>query len=263
MPGDAQSILDAAVAGAGALATKGVPGTSGGELACAYAVSQILNNAGLSIKPTLSTDELYTELKGAGFVEVDPNTPGAVIISPTAGSRHGHTGVVGMDGKVYSNSSRDGVWEQNYTTQSWTDHFSDLGVHALLPGGSAAAATHPSIGPAYEGSETEETQETPEAAQAKRQKEEAPQEEERRPQMPSPLPRPELAPIQPELVKVQTNSPPPQFMGQRKSLMRQAPPAAAQSQAAAEPTAFESKPLPENNDDMMQVRQWLDQTDSI
>lgn len=142
---DAQSILNAAVAGSGALSTRGDPGTQGGELACADAVCKILANAGVDIKPTLSTTELQSELVAAGFKKVDPSTPGAVIISPTQGGRHGHTGVVGMDGRIYSNSSAKGMWEQNYTLDSWNRSFGGLGVHAYLPAGSGAAASHPSL----------------------------------------------------------------------------------------------------------------------
>jgi mannosyl-glycoprotein endo-beta-N-acetylglucosaminidase len=111
------------------------PGTSGGVLACADAVSRVLKSAGYKLAPTNSTVELYKELKQGGWQEVNPNTPGAIVVSPSTGTKHGHTGIVGSDGKtIYSNSSKDGKWEANYTTDSWSERFGDLGVHAFIPG---------------------------------------------------------------------------------------------------------------------------------
>ena len=232
MPGDAQSILDAAVAGAGALSTRGDPGTQSGELACADAVCKILANAGVPIKPTLSTTELQGEMVNAGFSEVDPSTPGAVIVSPTSGGRHGHTGVVGYDGKIYSNSSKEGMWEQNYTLDKWNQSFGDLGVHAYLPPGSAAATTHPSI--------SGENVDYSDYAQKKKKREEPPT-----PELPEP---PQFKPAElPEPPRFEPLEPVERTIPQRV----QRP----QHEFAARHPAQE--------DDMMEVNQWLDEVDHL
>jgi hypothetical protein len=129
------SLADAAVANVGRLNTTQDAGTQGGALACADAVTRIVHDQlGINLPKTTSTAELYSNLRKGGWQEVDPNTPGAVIVSPTQGERHGHTGIVGEDGKIYSNSSRTGLWGQNYTVDSWKQTFGGLGVHAFVPG---------------------------------------------------------------------------------------------------------------------------------
>jgi hypothetical protein len=132
------NLAAAATANAGRLSTSQDPGTNGGELGCADAVSYIVRNQlGYDIPRTLSTNDLYDSLAKSGWVRVDPSTPGAVIVSPATENQFGHTGIMGPDGKtIYSNSSRSGTWGGNYTIESWSKRFGS-NVYAFVPGPNA------------------------------------------------------------------------------------------------------------------------------
>ena len=143
-----QSILEAALADVGKLSTKNDAGTDHGNVGCADAVTRILHDQlGQPIEKTLSTDELYDELRKSGWREVSTSTPGAVIISPTCSAMHGHTGIIGDDGKIYSNSSATGLWTQNFTVARWLSYYARCGSHAFVPPEDNAppARTTPSI----------------------------------------------------------------------------------------------------------------------
>jgi hypothetical protein len=132
------NLADAAEANVGRLNTVQDPGTNGGELACADAVTRIVRGQmHIDLPRTLSTATLHNELEdGASkgwYQKVPINTPGAIVVSPSQGEIHGHTGIVGKDGKsIYSNSSKDGNWEKNYTTEGWQNRFGN-NVYAYLP----------------------------------------------------------------------------------------------------------------------------------
>jgi hypothetical protein len=120
----------------GKLSTKADPGTANGELGCADAVTRILHDeCAFAIDKTLSTDELFQELKKAGWPEVDPSTPGSVIVSPSVLPIHGHTNIVGESEKIYSIDSHTGLWSQNYTVRKWLSTFNNLKLetHAFIP----------------------------------------------------------------------------------------------------------------------------------
>jgi hypothetical protein len=148
-PQDALSrLLAKAKAEVGVLSTKGDPDTEDGRLGCADAVTKILNKLGFPIRPTPSTDKLDQELGGAGWHKIDVTTsgavvpPGAVIVSPTRGAQHGHTGIVGENGLIYSNDSNTGLWKRNYTIATWLNKYKQLGLesHAFVPPADAAPA---------------------------------------------------------------------------------------------------------------------------
>jgi hypothetical protein len=67
----------------------------------------------------------------------DDAKPGTIIIAPT-GKRHGHVGIVGattggVGGTlVYSNKSVPGVFKQNFTIKSFTDHYTGIGLKVLF-----------------------------------------------------------------------------------------------------------------------------------
>ena len=121
-----RTLADAAIANAGKLNSNIGPQTDYGNLGCAWAVDQIVKaTTGIDFN-TLSTSEMYNELRNGMGIPVDANNPppGSIIISPTTDNGSiGHVGIVGYDGLVYSNSSRDGLWEQNYTVSSWNRYF--------------------------------------------------------------------------------------------------------------------------------------------
>jgi hypothetical protein len=146
LQGQAANLAQAAETNVGKLNTAHDPGTQGGELACADAVCNIVHDQmGINLPKTLSTKELYENMVKGGWQEVDPHTPGAVIVSPATDTTHGHAGIVGQGGKIYSNSSQTGLWEQNYTVDSWTQNprFASLGVHAFVPPYNAGSSDQP------------------------------------------------------------------------------------------------------------------------
>ena len=120
-----QSLAEAAITNAGKLSSDIGPQTDYGNRGCAWAVDQIVKaQTGVDFN-TLSTAEMYNELRNGMGIPVDPNNPppGAIIISPTEGDLTGHVGIVGYDGLVYSNSSGTATWSQNYTVAGWHRYF--------------------------------------------------------------------------------------------------------------------------------------------
>jgi peptidoglycan hydrolase-like protein with peptidoglycan-binding domain len=132
-------LLARAKADVGKLSTRNDRGTDNGNLGCADAVTRILHDElGFSIQSTFSTYGLKNELVAAGWQTVDLSTTGAVIVSPSRGDIHGHTGIVGENGVIYSNRSATGLWDQNYTVDSWEKRFERLGSYAFVPPAQAA-----------------------------------------------------------------------------------------------------------------------------
>jgi hypothetical protein len=127
--------------------TADVPGTEGGNLACAWAVNQVARLAlGKPISTDgqggngLSTDGLFdtlnahhTRLNGAADAQ-----PGSIIIAHTQGANHGHVGVVGAtpggvdNTRVYSNSSHLKEFAQNYTIGSFSNFFQSRGLQVTF-----------------------------------------------------------------------------------------------------------------------------------
>jgi hypothetical protein len=134
-------LLARAKADVGVLSTSDDPGTDHGQLGCADAVTRILHDElGFSLPKTLSTDELFDELVHAGWKKVDLLTTGAVIVSPSCAAMHGHTGIVGENGAIYSNSSATGRWTQNWTVDGWVRYYARCGSFAFAPPSTAVLA---------------------------------------------------------------------------------------------------------------------------
>jgi hypothetical protein len=114
--------------------TSNVPGTEGGNLACAWAVNEVVRLAlGKPISTDgnghngLSTTQMFDVLKKHHTPVTSPSA-GSIIISPTPpdGTVHGHVGIMGQspDGnfdntQIFSNSSSLGKFAQNRTIKSW------------------------------------------------------------------------------------------------------------------------------------------------
>jgi hypothetical protein len=138
-------LLDRAKADVGVLSTSEDAGTDQGQLGCADAVTRILHDElGFSLPKTLSTAELYDELVAGGWQKADLRTPGAIIVSPSCAAMHGHTGIVGENGAIYSNSSATGRWTQNWTVDGWLNYYARCGSYAFVP----PPATPPTAPPA-------------------------------------------------------------------------------------------------------------------
>jgi hypothetical protein len=120
--------------------TSDVPGTEGGNLACAWAVNEVTRLAlGKPISTDggrngLSTDGIFDALKAhhTKLNSANDATAGVVIIAPTVGKNHGHVGIVGENKQVFSNKSVPGVFAQNFTIQSFTSHYTGKGLQVLF-----------------------------------------------------------------------------------------------------------------------------------
>ena len=126
--------------------TRNVPGTQNGVLACAWAVNEVVRIAlGKPISSEgkdngLSTDGLFEALT-ANHTKLNSKNDareGDVIIAPTAGANHGHTGIVGgtaggVDAtQIFSNSSGAGVFAQNFSIGSFIQHYEANGLQVLF-----------------------------------------------------------------------------------------------------------------------------------
>jgi hypothetical protein len=126
--------------------TSSVPGTDNGNLACAWAVNEVVRRAlGTPISSEggsngLSTDGIFDVLRTSGIALTPAQVhPGVIVISPTEGAEHGHVGIVGQNPggqvgntQIYSNSSSAKRFEQNYTTQSWTEYYTGKNLRVLF-----------------------------------------------------------------------------------------------------------------------------------
>lgn len=127
-------------------------GPDGGNLACVWAVDKIFEKAfGKRLTRTLATAVIDKELadgKGRLIKDEKKVRPGHIIISPTGtGKGHGHIGILGRDGKIYSNSSARARWEQNHTLDSWKKHYVEkkgmaLKFYQVLPRAAGVRTIH-------------------------------------------------------------------------------------------------------------------------
>lgn len=125
--GNNKLIYESARKSAGVLSTAKAPGTEGGNLACAWVVNEVVKKAlGHPIGGDTSTADMHRALKGGKGSEVPENqaTPGAIIISPTVSeTNHGHVGILGEAGCIYSNSSAHAKFEQNFRLEGWKAYY--------------------------------------------------------------------------------------------------------------------------------------------
>ena len=123
-------------------------GPDGGNLACVWAVRRILKKAlGRVVHKSDLTTTFENELDDC-FSDDLPESdilPGGIVISPTTWKKVGNktvrvgTGHVGILGEgsgdsrlIYSNSSSNANWAQNFTVASWYARYRDkkgLSVH--------------------------------------------------------------------------------------------------------------------------------------
>jgi hypothetical protein len=109
------------------------------ELGCAISLTVLLNRIGCIIKETASTAELLMELaEDPEFEEISETDAGCgdIIICATGTSSipntpipHGHCGIVGKFG-IMSNDSRNGIWSEYYTLESWKERYEIKGGYA-------------------------------------------------------------------------------------------------------------------------------------
>ncbi len=135
-----QRILAEALNAVGTLKTGAIPGTDGGNRACAAAVNKIIEAAtGQQAGGGLSTASMYEALQNnSRFVFVPGGTqnaqPGDIIISPTSGGKTGHVGIVATQGAgaIISNSSSNAEVRQNHTSSSWNNYYGGKGLETFI-----------------------------------------------------------------------------------------------------------------------------------
>lgn len=105
------------------------------DLGCAESVSTLLSKI-MAFSIITGTYTMLERLsKDSRFVRVyEPVMAGTIILSPTGtgnGKIIGHVGIVGLNGKVYSNNSATGLWDDYYTIETWKQRYSDTGGLSL------------------------------------------------------------------------------------------------------------------------------------
>lgn len=97
---------------------------------CAESVTTIIKPI-LGTPIILGTYTLYEYLSSSPlFQRVDVPQKGTILVSPTGmgnGSISGHTGIIGQNGSIMSNSSFTGQWSSNYTIDTWKARYTDMG----------------------------------------------------------------------------------------------------------------------------------------
>lgn len=107
------------------------------EYGCAETVNEIHEKAfGFPIGGDISTYRLYKALKDSPyFTRTEKALEGDLIISPTGYGKNdimpGHVGIVGELSKVMSNSSKNGLFSENYTLESWSKRWKDKGGYPV------------------------------------------------------------------------------------------------------------------------------------
>lgn len=99
---------------------------------CAESLSTILRSFLPTFQIVTGTWSLLDALKvHPSFVQAMKPIPGDIILCATGQGKgsvvNGHTGVMGLNGKIMSNDSRSGLWTENYTLEAWNKYFVDKG----------------------------------------------------------------------------------------------------------------------------------------
>ncbi len=91
----------------------------------------------IGAKKTLSTYWLKKYLdESPKFIRVPSPQEGSIVLSPTGyggknGVKNGHVGIVGAGGVIMSNDSRTGLWDENYTVDSWHRYYATKGGYPV------------------------------------------------------------------------------------------------------------------------------------
>ena len=105
------------------------------EFACVHSLTTILRMQLTDFPIMVYTPILLGYLKeDKRFKASNEFKAGSIIISPTNtgnGSIVGHTGIIGRNGEILSNSSATGLWSNKYTIPSWIERYSRQGRLSL------------------------------------------------------------------------------------------------------------------------------------
>ena len=107
------------------------------EVACAENVSAMIKKISNNFPIIPHTMNLYKTLdKNKAFEPTLDLEAGNIIISPTGhwrsnGSIRGHVGIILEDGKIASNNSLNGNWDDYYTISSWVSRYRNKGGYPI------------------------------------------------------------------------------------------------------------------------------------
>lgn len=107
------------------------------EVACSEAMSNIIKDVLPDWPIITGTWTLWDALENdERFRRVSLPMPGTIIISPTGTVKNakirGHVGCFGRDNNIMSNDSRKGLWEENYTLDSWNARYKGAGYEVFM-----------------------------------------------------------------------------------------------------------------------------------
>lgn len=101
------------------------------EVACAESVSALLKKIDPSFPIIPHTATMHKFMKSSSsFKNTLELAPGNIIISPTGygnGTIRGHVGVILEGGKIASNNSNSGLWEDYFTITTWVKRYRGIG----------------------------------------------------------------------------------------------------------------------------------------
>jgi len=94
------------------------------EVGCAESVSTILHEVYPDFPVKVSTIRLNEFLKAdKRFKATLEAKPGNIIISPTVGKTIGHCGIFTEGQRILNNNSKNGLWQNTYSLDSWVKYF--------------------------------------------------------------------------------------------------------------------------------------------
>lgn len=101
------------------------------ELGCAETVNNIVFKVfGDYAGGDLSTIRMYHSIKNnIKFIQVRSPLPGDIILTPTESpTKIGHVGIMGYGGKIMSNRSETGRFEDHLNLDSWNEKYKDFQI---------------------------------------------------------------------------------------------------------------------------------------
>lgn len=107
------------------------------DVGCAESVSNIIRQKFPDFPIIPGTWTLWDRLENdSRFTRVDNPKPGDIIISPTGTVRNapfvGHVGIMLDEERIMSSTSATGLWEQNYSIDSWVSRWAAAGYPIYL-----------------------------------------------------------------------------------------------------------------------------------
>lgn len=96
------------------------------DVACAHTLSTLIKKVYPDFPILSSTKDLDAKLfLDKRFKRMDLPNKGRIIISPRTSAKYGHCGVWITNERIASNNSSNGLFQGNYTWESWIKEFKD------------------------------------------------------------------------------------------------------------------------------------------